>query len=269
MQELRDAGYLPEAVDNYIALLGAGFASDEEYFTLARAGASASAWSASRRTRRSSTSRSCATSTVCALRELGIDELTGRLEDVHRPHGLRGAVEISAEKIQTLADFWPLVAFLFDGPADDPAAFDKTIGATAGWRRCGRRATRWPAPSRSRVENVEAALRGVVERRGPSPGRCSSRCASRSPVTTVSPGIFESVALLGRDETLARIDRALPERRAVRTKIASDTLTGTRHADNRARARSSGIVPNDPVPTRPNREPTVASLASAEDNRAN
>ena len=27
--------------------------------------------------------------------------------------------------------------------------------------------------------------------------------------TTVSPGIFESVALLGKDETLARIDRAL------------------------------------------------------------
>src|SRR5437588_12854771 len=34
VQELRDAGYLPEAVGNYIALLGAGFASDEEHFTL-------------------------------------------------------------------------------------------------------------------------------------------------------------------------------------------------------------------------------------------
>jgi glutamyl-tRNA synthetase len=27
--------------------------------------------------------------------------------------------------------------------------------------------------------------------------------------TTVSPGIFETVALLGKDETLARIDTAL------------------------------------------------------------
>ena len=34
VQELRDDGYLPEAVDNYIALLGAGFASDEEHFSL-------------------------------------------------------------------------------------------------------------------------------------------------------------------------------------------------------------------------------------------
>jgi glutamyl-tRNA synthetase len=29
--------------------------------------------------------------------------------------------------------------------------------------------------------------------------------------TTVSPGIFESVAALGRDETLARIDAALQQ----------------------------------------------------------
>src|SRR5205823_8923572 len=34
VQELRAAGYLPEAVDNYIALLGAGFAADEEFFSL-------------------------------------------------------------------------------------------------------------------------------------------------------------------------------------------------------------------------------------------
>src|ERR1700691_5985012 len=34
VQELRDAGYLPEAVNNYIALLGTGFASDEEFFTM-------------------------------------------------------------------------------------------------------------------------------------------------------------------------------------------------------------------------------------------
>jgi glutamyl-tRNA synthetase len=33
--------------------------------------------------------------------------------------------------------------------------------------------------------------------------------------TTVSPGIFESVALLGRGEALARIDRALERAQAV------------------------------------------------------
>src|SRR6202789_1020577 len=34
--ELRDGGYLPEAVNNYIALLGTGLAADEEFFTMAQ-----------------------------------------------------------------------------------------------------------------------------------------------------------------------------------------------------------------------------------------
>ena len=60
----------------------------------------------------------------------------------------------------------------------------------------------------------EAAVREALEavRRAPtrsSRARSTSRCAWRSAGTTVSPGIFESVALLGREETLARIDAAL------------------------------------------------------------
>ena len=34
VQELRDEGYLPEAVNNYVALLGAGFDPEREYFTV-------------------------------------------------------------------------------------------------------------------------------------------------------------------------------------------------------------------------------------------
>src|SRR5579863_1200379 len=35
VQELRDGGYLPAAVRNYLALLGTGFAPDEEFFSMA------------------------------------------------------------------------------------------------------------------------------------------------------------------------------------------------------------------------------------------
>ena len=71
------------------------------------------------------------------------------------------------------------------------------------------RARRWPRSSRSRVENVEAALREVVEQQGLKPGKVFQPVRVAIAGTTVSPGIFESVALLGRDETLARIDAAL------------------------------------------------------------
>ena len=143
------------------------------------------------------------------VRELGVDELTTRLEEYTGRTGLRGAVEISEEKIQTLADFWPLVGFLFDGPADDPKAFQKVIASDGGVEslRAARGALARAEPFT--VENVEAALREVVENHGVKPAKVFQPVRVAIAGTTVSPGIFESVALLGKDETLARIDRAL------------------------------------------------------------
>ena len=61
VQELRDAGYLPEAVDNYIALLGAGLRRRRGALHAWPSSPSASGSSASPRTRPCSTSASCAT----------------------------------------------------------------------------------------------------------------------------------------------------------------------------------------------------------------
>jgi len=143
------------------------------------------------------------------LRELGIDELTRRLEAFTGRSGLRGAVEISAEKIQTLADFWPLAGFLLDGPADDLAAFQRIIGSDGGVEilRSARDALSEVDPFNE--ETVEAALRRVVEQSGLKPGKVFQPVRVAISGTTASPGIFESVALLGREEVLARIDRAL------------------------------------------------------------
>ncbi|MDQ6776730.1 MAG: glutamate--tRNA ligase [Actinomycetota bacterium] len=208
VQALRAAGYLPEAVDNYVALLGAGFAADEEYFTLDEL---------AERFRLDRVSKSPAVFDERKLRhmngrylrELGTCELTRRLEAFTGRSGLRGAVEISAEKIQTLADFWPLAGFLVDGPVDDPAAFQRTIGDDGGVEilRSARAALSEADPFTE--ETVEAALRCVVEESGWKPGKVFQPVRVAISGTSASPGIFESVALLGRDEVLARIDRAL------------------------------------------------------------
>ena len=208
VQELRAAGYLPEAVDNYIALLGAGFASDEEFFSLDEL---------ARRFRLERVSKNPAVFDERKLRhlngrwirELDNDELTRRLDEFTGRTGLRDAVEISREKIQTLAEFWPLVGFLFDGPADDPKAFQKVIGSNGGLEclKAAREALARAEPFT--VENVEAALREVVENQGTKPAKVFQPVRVAIAGTTISPGIFESVALLGRDETLARIDRSL------------------------------------------------------------
>jgi glutamyl-tRNA synthetase len=212
VQELRDAGYLPEAVDNYIALLGAGFASDEEFFSLPEL---------AERFRLERVSKNPAIFDEQKLRHLngrhlralGTAELTARLEQFTGRTGLRGAVEISEEKIQTLADFWPLVSFLFDGPVDDPAAFEKTIRRDGGMDALStaRAALEQTAPFDS--EHIETALRDVVARLDTKPGKVFQPVRVAIAGQTVSPGIFESVALLGKDETLARIDSALARAR--------------------------------------------------------
>jgi glutamyl-tRNA synthetase len=212
VQELREAGYLPEAVDNYIALLGAGFASDEEFFTLPEL---------AERFRLERVSKNPAIFDEQKLRHLdgrhlralGTDELTERLEQFTGRTGLRGAVEITQEKIQTLADFWPLVSFFFDGPVDDPKAFDKTIRRDGGVEALAAARAALQQAEPFDAEHIESALRAVVDRLDAKPGKVFQPVRVAIAGQTVSPGIFESVALLGKDETLARIDLALARAR--------------------------------------------------------
>jgi glutamyl-tRNA synthetase len=63
------------------------------------------------------------------------------------------------------------------------------------------------------VESVETALRDLVERLGVKPKDVFQPIRVALTGTTVSPGIFESVAALGREESLARIDAALQRAR--------------------------------------------------------
>ncbi len=208
VQELRAAGYLPEAVDNYIALLGAGFSADREHFTLDEL---------AERFRLERVSKNPAVFDERKLRhmngqwlrELPAPELTRRLERYTGRTDLAPAVAIAREKIQTLAEFWPLVSFLYDGPVDDPAAFEKTFSRAGapGNLRAARDALAAAEPFD--VANVEAALRGVVERLQVAPARVFQPVRVAIAGTTVSPGIFESVVALGAEETLTRIDRAL------------------------------------------------------------
>jgi glutamyl-tRNA synthetase len=214
VQELREAGYLPEAVDNYIALLGAGFSADEEHFSLQEL---ADRFRLERVSKNPAVfdERKLRHINGLWMRELGVDELTRRLEERTGRAGLRPAVEIAAGKIQTLSEFWPLVSFLFEGPTDDPAAFDRVIVSDGGTETLRAARTALAEVQPFTTETIEQALRGVVEVRQAKPGKVFQPVRVAIAGTTVSPGIFESVALLGREETLERIDRALERAEAV------------------------------------------------------
>src|SRR4051794_11828054 len=106
VQELRERGYLPEAVRNYTALLGWGTAGgDQEFFTTEELQRQFSLERVSRspaifdeQKLRNMNGR--------YLRELPIEDLQRRLEERQDRPLRRDVVEIAQEKISTLDEFW-------------------------------------------------------------------------------------------------------------------------------------------------------------------
>src|SRR5256714_6426564 len=207
VQELRDAGYLPEAVRNYIALLGWGYDEATTFFTgselieafsLERVGRAPAVFDEQKL--RWMNGR--------YIREMDPDRLTEILEERLGRDGLAPAVEIAQEKMQTLEDFWRLAAFLVEPQPLDETAWSKVMTDGAPERlRMARDALAAAEPFD--VGGVETALRGLVDRLGVKPREVYQPVRLAISGGTVSPGIFESVAVLGREETLARIDRAI------------------------------------------------------------
>jgi glutamyl-tRNA synthetase len=207
VQELRDAGYIPEAVRNYLALLGWGSGDDAtvlstaeliERFTLDRV---------SRNPARFDEVKLKWLNGI-HIRELDPLDLTRRLEAFTGRKGLEQAARISQEKIHTLADFWPLAGALFDGPVEDAKARERWLGPDGLATLTHVRAALADAPD-FEERTLEQVLSAEVQARGVKPGQLYQPLRVAICGTTVSPGIFESVALLGREETLRRVDVAL------------------------------------------------------------
>jgi glutamyl-tRNA synthetase len=207
VQQVRDEGYLPEAVRNYIALLGWGYDESTTFMTTAEL------------VERFALERVSKNPAVFDeqklrwmnghyLREMTADELTGVLEQRLGKTGLREAVGIAQEKMQTLDDFWRLAGFLVERQPTDEKAWSKVMSDGAP-ERLAKARDALAATEPFDPEHVEAALRSVVDELGEKPNAVFQPVRVAISGTTVSPGIFESVAVLGREEVLARIDEAL------------------------------------------------------------
>jgi len=207
VQELRDGGYLPAAVRNYLALLGWGSGDDETILATAEL---------VRRFDITRVQRNPAQFDETKLRwlngrymrELGLAALTAELERFYGREGLAPAVAISSEKLQTLADFWPLCGFIYDGPADDPEARARWLGEEGRAALSAVRAALGELDTFD-VAAIEAALGAVVAARHCKPRDVYQPLRVALAGRAVSPGIFETVAVLGREQTLARVDAAL------------------------------------------------------------
>ncbi len=210
VQELREAGYLPAAVRNYLALLGWGADDDttlmstEELvgrFRIEDVGRAAAIFD----------ERKLRWVNGRFMREMSVDDYTnavaghlGRAADER----LRVACAIVQDKAQTLAEVWPLIRFLFEVPEVDEKAWRKVMKGDAQDLLVVARETLGSA-SGFDAEAVERALSPLSERLKVKPGRIYQPIRVAITGGSVSPGIFESLAALGREESLTRIDAAI------------------------------------------------------------
>ena len=210
VQELRDAGYLPAAIRNYVALLGWGTGDDE---TLLSTGELV------KRFRPEDVGRSSAVFDEQKLRwmngrymrELAIDDYTAAVAAfTGLPEGdmLKQGCAIAQEKASTLDEVKPLIGFLFSPPVEDEKAWRKTMKEDAPRVLTAVIYALKPLDDFG-VESVEAALSPLPEALDLKPGKVYQPIRVSITGTTVSPGIFESVSVLGKEETLARIETAL------------------------------------------------------------
>jgi glutamyl-tRNA synthetase len=215
VEDFRDTGYVREALVNYLALVGWSYDETTEImtvdelvdrFTLERVNAAPGVFDTEKLTWMNGVH----------LRRLRIGEYATRLRAFLRERGsplagrdgLEDAVPLVQEKIATLAEFEGFAGFLFTPVVYDEAAWAR-VAALPDSRALleamadgVEAAAPWEAPA------VEAVLRVVAEAAGLKPREAFLPPRVAITGRTVSPGLFESIALLGRDESVGRLRAA-------------------------------------------------------------
>jgi len=206
VDEFREAGYLPEALMNFLALLGwapdgeTTIMSREELverFSLERVGSSPATFDYAKLDWMNGV----------YLRALPPEEFADRLVAYLREQGsdwpeerVRAGAAIVQEKIGRLDEFPSFARFLFEDVQPDPALLDERILGSAETALMG--VDPWTA------DGIENALKALCEDLGEKPRTVYLPIRVAVTGSRVSPGLYESLELVGKDESLRRIREA-------------------------------------------------------------
>jgi glutamyl-tRNA synthetase len=207
VDEFRAAGYIPEALFNFLALIGWApdgetniMSRDEilERFSLDRVGASPGTFDYTKLDWMNGVH----------LRALPTDEYAERLVAYLREQGydwpeerVRPAAPLVQEKMDTLGEFPSFAGFFFHGVEPDAELLDGHVLYAA--------ADALAAVDEWQPERLEAALKALCDRLELKPRQAFAPIRAAVTGSKVSPGLYESLALLGREESLARLNRAV------------------------------------------------------------
>ena len=219
----REVGYLPWAIDNYLTLLGWSYDDSREFFsrdelvaafTLERINSSPASfdpkklWAVQDHYMHALSTDEKLPLMLPYLRRAG---LVGDPADPAQVAVVREVIEASGDRLKVAGDILAYADFfLLDEPPFDDAAVKQRLAkpGVAELLTAFAAALRTTEPFTPAA--IEAALKQVVETRGLKVGDLVH--AVRVAVTgrPVGPGLYETLAILGRDKVLERIARALP-----------------------------------------------------------
>jgi glutamyl-tRNA synthetase len=202
---------------NYLALLGWAIADDHDLFSLDEMVAAFDVADVNSNPARFDQKKADALNAE-HIRMLDADDFTGRLRDYFNGHGhhlalddarFAAAAELVQTRIVVLSDAWDLLKFLNDDEyAIDPKAAAKELGPEGGQVLDAALAALdgvadWTTPA------IEDALkRALIEELGLKPRKAFGPIRVAATGTSISPPLFESLELLGRDRSVARLRAA-------------------------------------------------------------
>jgi glutamyl-tRNA synthetase len=203
VDEFREAGYVPEALMNFLALLGwapdgeTTIMSREELverFSLDRVGSSPATFDYAKLDWMNGV----------YLRELSPEDYADRLvayvreQDFDWPDDrVRAAAPLVQEKIGRLGEFPAFAGFLFDDVEPDPELLDARI--------LGAAASALEAVDPWSVAEIELALKQLCDDLGEKPRTVYLPIRVAVTGSRVSPGLYESLELLGKETSLTRL----------------------------------------------------------------
>jgi len=210
----RERGFIPEGLLNYLALLGWSIAANRDVFTLDEMVAAFDVADVNANPARFDQKKADAINAE-HIRLLESSDFTARLRDYFaaRGHNLgldesqfAEAALLVQTRIVVLGDAWELLKFLDDSSyAIEEKAAAKELGpdaipvldvAIAALEKVGA----WS------VESIETALKtALIEEAGLKPRKAFGPIRVAVTGSTISPPLFESLELLGRERSLARL----------------------------------------------------------------
>lgn len=226
VEEFAERGYLPEALFNYLALLGAGYAADEEIFTpeelagrfrIERVSGNPAVFDESKLTSvnqvylRRQSPEELAMLAAPMLAESGAASPGELQDDMPR---LVEIMDLMKERLARTTDIPDAVGYFYGGELDyEPAEFDKQFGKQFVQEAFPELLDRLRELPEWTEESLEGAIRGLAAEKERGARHLIHPLRFAATGRTVSAGIFETLHLLGRERSLLRLDKAVGEMR--------------------------------------------------------